>query len=123
MNRFGVLGLLLGTASSVWLAGATGPAHATFAGRAGRIAFTSNASGNNEVYTINPDGSGIVDVTNDPSDDGRPDYSPDGSKIAFRSNRAGNQEIYSMNADGSGVARLTFDPAYDVQPVWSPDGR
>jgi Tol biopolymer transport system component len=122
MSRFGLVVVLLGAGLIIGLVGAAAPAHATFQGGNGRIAFTSNASGNNEVYTINPDGSGIVNVTNDPSDDGRPDYSPDGSKIAFRSNRDGNQEIYTMNAGGTGVARLTFDPAYDVQPVWSPDG-
>jgi Tol biopolymer transport system component len=63
-----------------------------------------------------------VNLTDDPSNDGRPDYSPDGSKIAFRSDRAGNQEIYTMDADGTRVTRVTFNPAYDVQSVWSPDG-
>src|SRR6266478_5950647 len=99
------------------LVGAAHSARATFPGGDGRIAFTGSGSGNNDIYTMNPDGSGLVNVTNSPADDGRPDYSPDGTKIAFRSNRTGNQEIFTMNADGSGVKQITFNPAVDVQAV------
>jgi Tol biopolymer transport system component len=122
MSRLGFMLVVLAAIVVAGLVGAAHSARATFPGGDGRIAFTGNGSGNNDVYTVNPDGSGLVDVTNSPADDGRPDYSPDGTKIAFRSNRTGNQEIFTTNADGSDVKQITFNPAYDVQPVWSPDG-
>ncbi len=89
----------------------------------GRIAFVSFRGGNNEIYVMRPDGTHLVNVTNNPASDRLPAWSPDGSKIAFRSTRDGNQEIYVMNDDGSNVARLTFDPAVDTSPSWTPDGR
>jgi dipeptidyl aminopeptidase/acylaminoacyl peptidase len=73
----------------------------------GRIAFQSNRDGNNEIYIMNGDGSGLTNLTNNPADDSVPAWSPDGKKIAFSSNRDGNIEIYLMNADGSSPTRLT----------------
>jgi dipeptidyl aminopeptidase/acylaminoacyl peptidase len=50
--------------------------------------------------------------------DGKPSWSPDGTKIVFWSERDGDQEIYSMNADGSNPTRLTNSPGDDVAPDW-----
>jgi hypothetical protein len=106
---------------------ATAQAQATATARAqaGRIAFASNRDGNWEIYVMNADGSGQINLTNNPADDGVPSWSPDGRRIAFVSNRDGNLEIYVMNADGSSgqINRLTNNPADDVVPSWSPDGR
>ncbi|MBF6613313.1 MAG: PD40 domain-containing protein [Chloroflexi bacterium] len=89
----------------------------------GLIAFSSNRSGNFDIYTIKGDGTGAKDLTsNSPRDDTNPAFSPDYTKIAFTSSRDGNQDIYVMNADGSSPTRLTNDPADDYQPTWSPDG-
>ena len=89
---------------------------------AGRIAFQSNRDGNEEVYVMNPDGTGQTNLTNNAANDLEPVFSPDGSKIAFRSNRDGNTEIYLMNADGTGQVNLTNNAANDFQPAFSPDG-
>jgi Tol biopolymer transport system component len=89
---------------------------------AGKIAFTSNRDGNNEIYVMNADGTGVTRLTNNPAADGQPAWSPDGSRVVFTSNRDGNNELYVMNADGTGVTRLTDNPALDVTPAWSPDG-
>ena len=89
----------------------------------GRIAFTSDRDGNDEIYAMNADGSGAVRLTNNYAIDRRPSWSPDGRRIAFHSNRDRNWEIYAMNADGSGLARLTNNSAGDYYPSWSPDGR
>lgn len=75
-----------------------------------------------EVFLINSDGTGLTNLTNNPSGDGLSDWSPDSSQIVFVSERDGNNEIYTMNADGSEVTRLTDDPAQDEYPFWSPDG-
>ena len=87
-----------------------------------QIAFTSSRDGNDEIYVMNADGSGVTRLTDHPGRDTSPDWSPDGRQIAFTSERDGNDEIYVMNADGSGVTRLTDHPARDTSPDWSPDG-
>ena len=74
-----------------------------------------------DIYLINPDGSGLTRLTDDPQNF-VPNWSLDNQRIAFVSNRDGNSEIYVMNADGSGVRRLTSNPALDGNPSWSPDG-
>jgi Tol biopolymer transport system component len=89
---------------------------------AGRIAFVSNRTGNNDIHVMRPDGSDVHNLTNNPAGDDFPAWSPDGSRIAFRSNRDGNREIYVMNDDGNDVVRLTFDRAIDTTPSWTPDG-
>jgi len=86
----------------------------------GKIAFASDRAGNFEIYVMNPDGGGLVRVTNNPAEDTQPTWSPDGSKLAFVSNRDGNKEIYVVNADGSGTTRLTNNTAEDIEPTWSP---
>jgi TolB protein len=98
------------------------PAHATFPGANGKIAFFSNPGGNFDVYAIEPDGSGISRLTNDPAEDFDPAWSADGTKIAFASRRDGSSEIYTMNADGSGVERVTHHESDARGPAWSPDG-
>jgi Tol biopolymer transport system component len=96
----------------------------------GQIVFVSGRDGNGEVYLMNADGTGQVNLTNNPADDSNPSWSPDGSRIAFVSNRDGNREVYVMNADGTGLVNLTNNPADDWRtgaindwaPAWSPDG-
>jgi Tol biopolymer transport system component len=110
------------TASATGLTGATSAAFDVVTPGPAQIAFESARDGNNEIYVMNEDGSGLVNITNNPAYDYRATWSPDGSKIAFHSDRDGNREIYVMNADGSGLQNLTNNPGDDDAPVWSPDG-
>jgi TolB protein len=71
---------------------------------------------------MNADGSDQVRLTNSPSYDLDPVWSPDGEKIAFITNRLGFFDIFVMNADGSDMRQLTHTPSIDMAPVWSPDG-
>ena len=78
-----------------------------------------------EIYVSPTDGSGAVDVSNNPGDDWRPVWSPDGTKIAFvTSSTAGSfaaGKLHVVNADGSGEITLTPpDGVYEY--AWSPDG-
>jgi TolB protein len=86
------------------------------------LAFMSNRTGDWDIYTVREDGSELVNLTNHPSGDGRPTWSPDGSRIAFFSDRDGDTDIYVMSADGTNITQLTDSPGHDVMPAWSPDG-
>jgi hypothetical protein len=89
----------------------------------GKIAFQSQRDGNNEIYVMNGDGSGQINLTNHPANDIDPSVSADGSKIVFASNRTGDDfEIYVMNADGTNVMPLTDNTDNDILPAISPDG-
>ena len=88
----------------------------------GKITFESYRDGNYEVYVMNADGTGQMNLTNNPAGDWFPAWSPDGKRIAFDPNRDLNFEVYVMNADGTGQVNLTNNPAEDLAPAWSPDG-
>jgi TolB protein len=96
------------------------PASAAFPGVNGKILFETNRDSNQEIYTMNADGSLPVNLTRNFAVDQRGAWSADGQKIAFHSTRAGNFEIHTMDANG--VKRLTFASAIDFDPAWSPDG-
>lgn len=86
-----------------------------------KIVFTSDRSGNLEIYVMNADGSSPTRLTFSGAVDDQPSFSPDGTRIAFRTNRDGNTEIYAMNADGTNLARLTSNSAQDEHPRFSSD--
>jgi len=89
----------------------------------GLIAYTSNQSGNLDIWTAQADGTQADNLTPDSlSSDFNPAWSPDGSKIAFVSERNSNEDIYVMSAQGAGVMQLTHDASSDEFPAWSPDG-
>jgi Tol biopolymer transport system component len=115
---------IAGAVASLAYTGAiAGAAQAAFPGANGRIAFASDRAGNQDVYTMNSDGTAVTRLTGDPADDGLPAWSADGTKIAFTSNRDGRQEVYVMNADGTAQTRVTNIGMATEGPAWSPDGR
>jgi TolB protein len=50
-------------------------ANAAFPGGNGKIAFVSTRDGNQEIYTMNPDGSAQTDISNSPGGDIAPGWS------------------------------------------------
>lgn len=58
-----------------------------------RVVFVSNRDGNDEIYSMKTDGSGLLRLTNHTARDGRPAWSPDGRHVVFTSERDGNREI------------------------------
>jgi len=87
-----------------------------------KILFTSLRDGNFEIHSMNPDGTGVVNLTNDPATDSNGQWSDDGTKIVFRRSLGGNDEIFIMNKDGSGQTNVSNDITNDLGPTISPDG-
>jgi Tol biopolymer transport system component len=116
--------LLVAIASVLALAFvAATPAHALTPGPNGKIVFVSDRAGNDEIYIMKADGTGLTRLTNNAADDRYPALSPDGTKIAFVSSRSTpSYEIYTMKVDGTNVTRLTNNAFHDFHPAWSPDG-
>jgi len=73
-----------------------------------------------EIWVMNADGTGRVQLTANQTRDENPDWSPDGTRLAFYSERVGNAEIYVIPATGGQAKRVTHDPWYDGPPRWRP---
>ena len=101
------------------------------------IAFARRAQpgSEQELWAVNPDGSGRRQLTDNPprqGDDSSPVWSRDGRWIAFVGTRhepsdvrdaQPAEEIYIVRRDGSDVERLTTNTDLDIAPNWLPDGR
>src|SRR3954471_13873083 len=72
-------------------------AQATFPGENGKIAFSRGG----DIWTMNPDGSGQLNLTNDATTQGSPSWSPDGTRIAFDEVDSGVIKTWTMKADGT----------------------
>jgi Tol biopolymer transport system component len=89
-------------------------------------AFVSDRSGNLDIFLIQPDGSGLTLVTDNPAVDSDPDWAPDGSQIVFYSKRDGSADIFVMAADGSRpvnhINNLQDSTDDELALRWNPDG-
>lgn len=79
----------------------------------------------NQLYVVNPDGSGLERLTDAPM--GVSDFavSPDGTRIAYSvMNEDGSVDLWQMDAAGQGQKRLLeCEEATCTKPEWAPDGR
>lgn len=93
----------------------------------GKIAFVGCAveQSHCDIYVMNPDGSGIQNLTNSYDRDFNPVWSPDGKWIAFVDqpmliNADQNYDINVVRRDGTGLQRITANVDSDSNPVWVP---
>lgn len=129
-----LLVVLLGAAQPAALAQSPG----------GRIAFASNAVDSDgdgfvttrdlaSIFVINPDGTGLAQVTDGTTLDLEPVWSPQSDRIAFVSRIDTNNDgvidalndtasLAVINADGSSRLALVSDTLNVTRPAWSPDG-
>jgi Tol biopolymer transport system component len=86
-----------------------------------KIAFTSSRDGNDNIYTVNADGTGLTRLTYDAASHDHAAWSPDGLRLAFTSHVGNGRSLVVMNADGSGVIRHML-PHAAYFPTWSAEG-
>ena len=108
-----------------------------------RIVFTSIRDGDMDVYTMNPDGSGVKRLTYELGYDGGPVFSPDGQWIVYRAHHPTSpdeiaryksllaeglveplqMDLYVMRADGSEQHQITTLGGASFAPSFFPDSR
>ncbi len=87
----------------------------------GQLIYSSKASGNVDLWVMQPDGSRQKQLTVNPTIDGTPAVTPDSRYIVFVSNRTDAYELWRMNMDGSNQIQLTNGGGN--RPAISPDGK
>ncbi|HQT95060.1 MAG TPA: protein kinase [Thermoanaerobaculaceae bacterium] len=100
------------------------------------LAYSSDRSGNSEIYVRREAGGQAVNITNDPAEDVQPAFSPDGNSVAFVSTRSSKTglvriggavrrvrtyggDLWVVPALGGPARRLASDANF---PAWRPDG-
>lgn len=101
--------------------------------RNGRIFFSTgfilpnpDLVGDEQVYSIRPDGSHLRPLTQVPhgAAAGDPSVSPDGTSVAYVDNRGGGFELWLMKTSGRDKRRLLGTSQTDYYlPSWAPSGK
>lgn len=118
-------------------------AEATLSPKGDKIVFTSDRSGDLELWIMDIDGKNQKQITFGLGYDGGAFFSPDGSKIVFRASRPQteeeikeykdllskglvaptNMELYTCNADGSDLKQITKLGKANWAPFFHPSGK
>jgi Tol biopolymer transport system component len=122
--KFRALKLAAALSILAMLVAVTIPAHATFPGKNGRIAFVFGP----DIYTMNPDGSDVRQLTNLGKDNSASweSWSADGKHIVFCEFPAPdfNGQLWIMDADGKNQHLVLAEHGItEERPSFSPDGR
>jgi Tol biopolymer transport system component len=73
----------------------------------GRLVYAANTSGNADIWSMNADGSGRVQLTTSHFEDILPRVTADGRFVVFVSERDGGRGVWRMDAGGGGEVRLS----------------
>ena len=82
----------------------------------------SDQGGNTDLYVMDLETGAKRRLTEAPSIETAPSFSPDGSRIVFESDRSGSPQLYVMPAAGGQAQRISFGSGRYGTPVWSPRG-
>jgi hypothetical protein len=85
-----------------------------------KIVFASNRSGNFDLWIMDTDGTGVMQLTDSQSNETHP--AAVYSKIVYVSDESGNNDLWSMDIDGSNRQQLTSSAADECMPAESPIG-
>jgi TolB protein len=98
---------------------------APLASTSGRIAFVGRRDDTENLYVVDANGAGLVQVTDHDAGtrvEEAPAWSPDGTRLALTLSKEGDPEIFVLHMGSRTLQRLTNDRAIDTEPAWSPDG-
>jgi len=86
----------------------------------GKIIFASRASGTQDIWLANADGSNQKQLTSDAARDYTPVVSHDGRYVVFQSVRSDSMpHLWRMDIDGGNLKQLTNAPGYDAETTIS----
>jgi Tol biopolymer transport system component len=106
-----------------WLTrGAASDRQPTFSPDGRRILFSSNRSGNLDLWEVEVETGALTRITDHAAQDWDPAYTPDGNHILWSSDRSGVFEIWHAAADGSGARQISNDGVDAENPTMSADG-
>ena len=88
-----------------------------------RLLFSSNRSGNLDLWVLEPSTGVSKQLTDDAAQDWDPAFTPDGAHILWSCDRRGHLEAWIANADGSGARQLSDDGADAENPTETRDGK
>ncbi|MEZ4666650.1 MAG: hypothetical protein R3E39_01800 [Anaerolineae bacterium] len=89
----------------------------------GSIVYVARDNGQDDIFTVGIGGRAAIRLTNSPTDERDPAWSPDGQRLAYASRQDGNWEIYIDDLDlSTPPTRMTYDQSFQGNPQWSPDG-
>jgi Tol biopolymer transport system component len=95
-----------------------------------RITFASDRYVNWDIFLVNPDGTGLEQLTTEDSNDEYPDFCPFERKIIFVSDRDAHpgippnnviNELYIYDIDSGGTSKISV-VCKALYPDWSPSG-
>ncbi len=95
-----------------------------YSGIADRLAYYSNVSGHNEIWTASPDGSNRKQLTNLQTSAVDPRWSPDGRQIAFIALDANTEStvVNVFDVQGGSIRTVTTGFGDHGAPNWARDG-
>jgi len=85
------------------------------------IAFSSDRSGNFDIYTVHPDGSDLKQWTDHAASDSEPCWDPTGHRIAFASQRTGESRLCVRDLRHIDV-NMMHEAGRATTPAWSSTG-
>ena len=74
------------------------------------IVFTSERNGSADIYRVHPDGSGLQQLTDDPSFDDQAAFSPMGKKLHLFRAENGQADIYILEIATKKLTNITQPP-------------
>lgn len=87
----------------------------------GRLAYTSNASGSSDIWTMNADGSDVRQLTVGANARLGLTVTANGRQFVFAAEKDGKYNLWRVNIDGSNLTRIT-DGDGEFYPQCTPDG-
>jgi TolB protein len=86
-----------------------------------RLVYIGVTARKEQLFTMNPDGSALLQITHEEADHEDPAWSKDGQKIAYVRITKNEERIYVMNPDGGDARPVSPAGTHAIHPEWSSD--